>query len=238
MEDTEPAPDVTTVKFKVQYGKSAVEVEKPTTTTVGDLKKEVETTLGIPPEYQKLMFKGMLKNDDDTLEQVGLKSGAKILLIATKPSDIAATKAAPAATSTNLKWDAPTEPLSKQQPHAKIISKGKPEGAWDGMKDKQVQLTDAQTYIPGLYNSQGTKVRLTFKPEIQQVWIGSATSTQKVAYSMISKIEAHPIDGQEEYSIMSLNVGHGAASRYWLYFVPSQYVASIKIRILGVASLL
>jgi hypothetical protein len=74
------------------------------TLQVGDLKKEVETTLGIPPEYQKLMYKGMLKSESDTLEkvntgmntgrcarrpligsmQVGLKNGAKILLIATK----------------------------------------------------------------------------------------------------------------------------------------------------------
>ena len=42
-----------------------------------------------------------------------------------------------------------------------------------------------------------------------------------------------PIDA---YS--SLCVPRAATSNYFLYFVPSQCVASIKIRLLGVASLL
>ena len=35
-----------------------------------------------------------------------------------------------------------------------------------------------QKMIGGLYNSQGTKVRLTFK-ENNELWIGSATHTQQ-----------------------------------------------------------
>ena len=54
----------------------------------------------------------------------------------------------------------------------------------------------------------------------------------------MAKIEATPIDGQEEYSIVSLQLGATAHSKYWLYYVPSQYVAAIKIRVLGVGSLL
>jgi hypothetical protein len=81
-------------------------------------------------------------------------------------------------------------------------------------------------------------VRLTFKTEMQQLWIGSAHSTQKVPYSSIAKIESFPIEGGEEYSIMSLQLGASANNRYWLYFVPSQYTASIKMRILGVMALL
>ena len=54
----------------------------------------------------------------------------------------------------------------------------------------------------------------------------------------ISKIEAFPIEGREEYSIVALHLGSGASSKYWMYFFPSQYVAGLKIRILGVESLL
>ena len=150
---------------------------------------------------------------------------------------------------------------------------GRPDDGWPGIKDRQVPLLDAQTYISGLLNSQGTKVRLTFRDELQQVWVGSAQHTQKLAYGSIQKIEAQTIEGAEEYSILRLQLGAAgererrggvvgarrrrqfywkrrvlttsrlplspaASSNYWLYFVPSQSVSGIKLRIRGVASLL
>ena len=54
----------------------------------------------------------------------------------------------------------------------------------------------------------------------------------------ITKIEGFPIEGNEAYSIVALSLGSGASSKYWLYYFPSQHVASIKIRILGLESLL
>lgn len=51
------------------------------------------------------------------------------------------------------------------------------------------------------------QVRLTFKSELGQVWVGSAASTQKVPYGSIHKIQAQPIKGQEEYSIVRLQLG-------------------------------
>ena len=129
---------------------------------------------------------------------------------------------------------------------------------------------------------------MTFKDEMQQIWIASATSTQKgesqlqsivgchasltfsclphflmppsfpraslisscgraslissclpsVPYNTITKIEGFKIDGKEEYSIIAVSLGAGDSSKYWLYFFPTQHVASLKIRILGVESLL
>lgn len=81
-------------------------------------------------------------------------------------------------------------------------------------------------------------MRLTFRPEIGQIWIGSAAHTQKIPYSSIAKIEAQTIQDQPEYSILRVQLGSSATSNYWLYYVPSQSVASLKTRILGVASLL
>ena len=54
--------------------------------------------------------------------------------------------------------------------------------------------------------------------------MGSATTTQKVPYSSISKIEATPIDGQEEYVILTLTLG-SANSKMHLYFYPAQVCA-------------
>ncbi len=40
-----------------------------------------------------------------------------------------------------------------------VLGKGRPDDGWAGIQGRQVPLRDDQTYIPGLLNSQGTKVR-------------------------------------------------------------------------------
>jgi hypothetical protein len=43
-----------------------------------------------------------------------------------------------------------------------------------------------------------------------------------VPYGSISKIESWPIAEHPGYSVVSLGLGAGSSSRYWLYFFPSQ----------------
>lgn len=230
-----------TVNFKLQYGKGSTDMVRPVESTVGQLKTEIATLHGIPKEMQKLMFKGLLKDDDRTLGELKLKNGAKVMLVGSSPKDLLSVAAQPGtAASVTPKWDDPVkeQPLSHQAKHKKVLDKGVPDGGLAGIKGKQVPLADAEQCIPGLLNALGNRVRLTFKPDLQQLWIGSAQATQKVSYSMISKIESYPIDGHEEYSILSLQIGPSSSTRYWLYYVPSQLVAAIKLRILGVISLM
>jgi hypothetical protein len=78
-------------------------------------------------------------------------------------------------------------------------------------------------------------VRLTFRPDLSELWIGSATSTQKVAYGSVRRIEAWPIDGDEAYSILALHLGAG---KLWVYWFPSQLVSTIKVRVIGVGALI
>jgi hypothetical protein len=60
-----------TISFKVQYGKNSADLKRPAESTVGELKADVEKTLGISPAMQKLMFKGKNVQDDAvTLQQV------------------------------------------------------------------------------------------------------------------------------------------------------------------------
>lgn len=228
------------VEFKIQYGKQSADLKRAADSTVGELKAEVEKTLGIKPEMQKLMFKGLLKTDAATLQQVGIKNGSKVLLVGSSQADVAQAKPQDANSAAPTAWDAPSDdkPLSEQEPHAKVIAKGKPEDAMPGIKDKQQQFAEGQNSIQAVLNSQGTKVRLTFKDDMQQIWIGSATSTQKVAYGSVRKIENWPISGQEEYSILALHLGTTTGSKYWLYYVPSQYVAAIKMRVIGIQALI
>lgn len=160
------------------------------------------------------------------------------MVIGTKPSDMLKTDVASAKDLET--WNnAPAKQIwAEDERHKKILAKEKPEEAWPGIQDKQVVLKDDQNYIPGLYNSQGTKVRLTFRTEISQLWIASAQNTQKIPYHTIARIESQVIPGDEGYSIVRIQVGQASTSNYWLYYVPSQYTAQIKIKIKGVEYLL
>jgi hypothetical protein len=87
------------------------------------------------------------------------------------------------------------------------------------------------TPSPATPNEQ---VRLTFRPDLGQLWIGSATATQKLAYGSVRRVEAWPVEGQEAYSIVALHLGSG---KLWLYWVPSQLVSTLKVRLIGVGAL-
>ncbi|GAX73072.1 hypothetical protein CEUSTIGMA_g525.t1 [Chlamydomonas eustigma] len=229
------------IDFIIVYGKESSKVQRPADSTIMQLKLEIEKKLSIPVSNQKLLTGGKaLKDDTATLKAVGIKKGSKIMLLGSSSAVVEAVVPQASNSADSSKWDAaePTEHISKQKQHAKVLEKGVPEDAIPGVKEKQIPLSDDITSIPALLNSQGAKVRLTFKEELQQIWIASATTTQKVPLSSISKIEGFPIEGKEEYSIVVLYLGSGESSRYWLYYFPSQHVASLKIRILGISSLL
>lgn len=272
-----------TLSIKLQFGKFSKLVELDAAKTVGDLKIDIERETGVPVDKQKLIFKGQLK-DGSTLREAGLKSNSKLMILGTRPVDSKIIQESTPkgglvddfnATSTPERW-------CDMAKHKKILEKGRPDDGWSGIKDRQVPLRDDQSFIPGLLNSQGSKVRLTFKDGQSELWIGSAQHTQRIAVATIHKIEAQTITGQEEYSILRIQIGsagefgyflhtlrwstgcgvatqhlcdHGlrlfipshicvfrfvsaAANSYWLYFVPSQCVSGIKLRVLGVEALL
>lgn len=57
------------IAIKVQFGKNIVSVERSLSTSVLQLKQDIEKETGIPTANQKLLFKGTLK-DEQTLRQV------------------------------------------------------------------------------------------------------------------------------------------------------------------------
>lgn len=87
--------------------------------------------------------------------------------------------------------------------------------------------------IAGMYNKYGGKVRLTFKLELDQVWIGTKERTEKVPMGSIKNVVSEPIEGHDEYHMLAIQLGPTEASRYWIYWVPAQYVDAIKDTILG-----
>jgi len=221
------------VDFKVVYNKQTFNVTFPIDSTVLSLKQHLEALTDVEVNNQKIMFKGLMK-DDVSLRDHKLTSGAKLMLVGSKRTDIQAVSETKAVKESEKGASAAAnkEPLCKQKPHSTVLEKyGKPDDTMIGVKKQR----DALPPVPlsGMYNKVGSKVRLTFKLETDQVWIGTKERTEKVALSSIKAVVSEPIEGHEEYHIMGLQLGPTEASRYWIYWVPAQYIDSIKDAILG-----
>ncbi len=90
--------------------------------------------------------------------------------------------------------------------------------------------------IKGLLNKRGDPIRLTFKPETRELWIATKESTEKLSFSQIRDIVSEPIHTNNDYHMMGFQTGTNVNSMLWVYFVPVQYVKSIKYSILGLAN--
>lgn len=53
-----------------------------------------------------------------------------------------------------------------------------------------------------MLNKHGGKVRLTFKLELDQVWIGTKERTDRIPMNSIKNVVSETIEGHEEYHIM------------------------------------
>lgn len=53
-----------------------------------------------------------------------------------------------------------------------------------------------------MLNKVGGKVRLTFKLELDQLWIGSKERTEKIPMNSIKLVVSEPIEGHEQYHIL------------------------------------
>ena len=198
------------------------------------LTRASEDKVGVPVATQKLLFKGM-PQPDMSLSEWGLRSGSKVILMGTRLEDLMnvqvpveqrAEEARPEASSSSAK-----EPLCRQKAHAKVLAKGKPVDAAPAIKGVRARLPLEP--LSGMLNKSGGKVRLTFKLEADQLWIGTKERTERVSMTSIRAVVSEPIEGHEEYHVVGIQLGPTEASRYWIYWVPAQYVDAIRETILG-----
>nr|KAJ3423175.1 Ubiquitin domain-containing protein ubfd1 [Polyrhizophydium stewartii] len=216
-----------TISFKVAFGKDVHTVSVDRASTVAQLKSTLAALTGVDPPMQRLLFKGVLK-DELTIAETSLKEGSKVMMMASSAKDILqVTVAAAMAPAASTVEPTPTrQPLSELTEHKKVISKGKPADAEGGLKG--VNLPIPPRGISALLNARGAKTRLTFKLELDELCIATNDHTQKVPLSSIQKVVAEPIAGMEEYYIMGFQLGPTEKSIYWVYFVPAQFAQSIK----------
>lgn len=219
------------VEIKVIYNKKKYDVTTTSDTTILELKKHLQGLLGVPDSMQKLMFKGMLQ-DNQTISSSGITKGSKVMLVGSTLNDVLAVSSVSKQDILELdKATTSKEPLCKQKIHRKVLDKGLPEDVLPGIKNIKEGLPPVP--LSGMLNKHGGKVRLTFKLESDQLWLSTKERTEKLPMGSIKSVISEPIEGHEEYHIMGLQLGPTEASRYWIYWVPAQYIDAIKDAVLG-----
>ncbi len=230
-------PEGEKVEFKVIFNKKKYDVTFPLDSEVGALKAHLQPVINIPPAMMKVMIKGLAK-DEMTLRKLGVAKGAKVMVVGSSLNDVLSVSHQP---SPRERADADAKEskdrareatsASREKMHKKVLDKGKPEDAMPARKGAKEPLPPAP--LSGMLNKGGGKVRLTFKLEHDQLWIGTKERTERVRMSSIKNVVSEPIDGHEEYHILAIQLGPTEQSRYWVYWVPAQYVDAIKDAILG-----
>ena len=222
------------VEFKVVFNKKKYDISFGLDDNIGALKVHLADIINVPNTMQKVMIKGLAK-DEMSLRQVGVVKGSKVMVVGSTLNDVLEVAKKP--TAQQMKEAAQEEAVAvkeawtEQKIHKKVLDKGKPEDAMPGLKNLKESLPSVP--LSGMLNKAGGKVRLTFKMELDQVWLGTKERTEKLPMNSIKNVVSEPITGQEEYHIMALQLGPTEASRYFIYWVPAQYVDSIKEAVMG-----
>ncbi|XP_037241034.1 ubiquitin domain-containing protein UBFD1 isoform X3 [Falco rusticolus] len=165
------------VELKVIWNKNKYDVRCCLDSTGAELKQKIHSLTGLPPAMQKVMFKGLLP-EEKTLREIKVTNGAKIMVVGSTINDVLAQ-------------------------HRKVLDKGKPDDVMPSVKGVQERLPTVP--LSGMYNKSGGKVRLTFKLEQDQLWIGTKERTEKLPMGSIKNVVSEPIEGHEDYHMMRLS---------------------------------
>ncbi|XP_038618327.1 ubiquitin domain-containing protein UBFD1 isoform X2 [Tachyglossus aculeatus] len=197
------------VDLKIIWNKNKYDVKFPLDNTGAELKQKIHSITGLPPAMQKVMFKGLLP-EEKTLREIKVTSGAKIMVVGSTINDVLAVNTPKDSAQQESKSEEnKKEPLCRQKERLPTVP------------------------LSGMYNKTGGKVRLTFKLEQDQLWIGTKERTEKLPMGSIKNVVSEPIEGHEDYHMMAFQLGPTEASYYWVYWVPTQYVDAIKDTVLG-----
>lgn len=85
--------DSPSVEFTIIHNKDKYNVAMPLSSTIGQLKDKLVDMIGVPSKMQKIMIKGLAK-DDQTLESLNVSSSSKIMVVGAKLQDIVAVSVA------------------------------------------------------------------------------------------------------------------------------------------------
>ena len=210
-----------TIRFKVTYGKTQLNVEINSEASVRDLKVYLEDLTRVPANLQKLFLKGPLKNEEAKLMDLKLRESSKILLVGSTASEISETSNIRTGIEEEKKFDLVHDGFSADQ--MRIIEKGPP---GDCIPANLLANAEVPDTVPGLYNHLGANIRLTVKKETDELWIVNNANTRKIPFGAIANITFIPILKYPGYTVLTLELG--PKNKYNIYFFPSQFIRSLK----------
>ncbi|CAL8273443.1 unnamed protein product [Lota lota] len=219
------------VDLKIIWNKIKYDLKIPLDSSGAKLKEAIHSLTGLPPAMQKVMYKGLLP-EDKTLREIKITNGAKVMVVGSTMNDVLAVNTPKEVIQQEVKAEEnKKEPLCSQKQHRKVLDKGKPDDIMPAVKGAKERLPTVP--LAGMYNKSGGKVRLTFKLEQDQLWIGTKERTEKVPMGSIKNVVTESIEGHDGYHMMAFQLGPTEASQYWVYWVPTQFVDAIKDTVLG-----
>lgn len=85
--------DSPSVEFTIIHNKEKYTVSMPLLSTIEQLKNKLVDMIGVPTKMQKIMIKGLAK-DNQTLESLNVTPSSKIMVVGAKLQDIVAVSVA------------------------------------------------------------------------------------------------------------------------------------------------
>ncbi|CAH8531481.1 unnamed protein product [Dicrocoelium dendriticum] len=227
------------VQFYVIYNRTKHFFDLPISTTMLELKSLLEPLTQVPVQMQKLIFRGML-SDGSTLRDLKLPPrDAKLMLIGSRQSEADQLRQVEATGSSGIvvgddivgSPDIDSE-WCEQTEHKRVLERfGKPENAMVGILNSEEILAPDES-LTGLYDKRGRALRLRVRPDTCELWLATCDVTHKFPLTTIHDVLSQPIKSHPEYHIMAFQLGPTPKSRYFVYWLPSQYVESIKTMVL------
>ena len=212
------------MELLLKYGCELRKIVLPAEAPVSELMAVVSETLGVPPENQKLIFRGkILATPHASVTSFGVKDSANILVINSAPApELPKAAPAPASIPTPL-IDGPTRhPRSRTDeymtvdPHSGIIAKGPPEG---GLSGNNYQLSKMPHEALVVRDSEGDVARLAFRSE--DVVVDSERNHHRLFYQEITSYCIQELPGYEQqYIALCLQI---RGQKLWVYFIPKQF---------------
>jgi hypothetical protein len=232
------------ITLNIRYKTQTFPIECDLYETLKDLKDKIDKLTDVEPQVQKLVNKSItsVKRDDTTttLKDLNIIDGQTLLLVGATRSEILSTTRVEINSTSNkgsnddqATTNNKKESLCKQTKHEKVLKAGKPDNAQIGIRNKNDPLPQSiDGLLMSMFNHSAKKARLTFKLELDELWINTAETTKKIPMTHIRNIVDEPIEGHEGYSIVGFQTGTTENSTIWIYWCPSQYVKSIRREIL------
>ncbi|KAL7061653.1 hypothetical protein AAHC03_0728 [Spirometra sp. Aus1] len=225
------------VSLTVVHNRHRYDLTFPINSTVLSMKERLESLTNVPADMQKLVFHGIL-DDSKRLSELKLPPrDAKLMLIGSERSAAeqvrkAEQKGQPAEASPGPVNEDSDSDLSSDGEHRRVLERfGMPDDVMVGIMNSQDLLAPDEA-LSGMYDKRGQSLRLRFKPETSELWLATNSVTHKVPLATIHDVRSQPIKEHPEYHIMAFQLGPTKKSRFFVYWLPAQYVECIKTMVM------